>query len=48
MSGDVDAQLLHNRDRFRPDAAWLGSGAEDLEAVSGVVAQQTLGHLAPG
>jgi hypothetical protein len=48
VTGNVDAQFLHGGNGFGPDVAWLGSGAEHLEAIPGIVTQQAFGHLAPG
>jgi hypothetical protein len=39
MAGNVDAQLAHDGDRFRPNLAWPGPGAEYLETVARVVPQ---------
>ena len=48
VAGDVDAKLLHDRDGFGTDAAWFRTCASDFEAVSKVVAQKALRHLATG
>src|SRR5580658_3875575 len=46
MAGDIDANLLHYRDRFRTNTARLGARAGHFEEVAGIVAQQPLSHLA--
>jgi hypothetical protein len=48
MAGNVDAQLAHDRYRFRPNVTWLSSGAEYLETFPRVVAEKAFRHLAPG
>ena len=48
VAGDVDPELRHHGDGFRPHAARAGSGAENLEAIAGVVTQQAFRHLAAG
>ena len=42
VARNVDAQLVHDSDGFRPNVTWLGSGAEYLEAVPRVVPQTGL------
>jgi hypothetical protein len=38
VAGDVDAQFAHDGDCFGTNVAWVGSGAEDFEAIASVVA----------
>src|SRR5687768_10429282 len=46
MSGNIDSDLAHRFDRFRPDASWRDAGARNLETIAGHVSQQALCHLA--
>src|SRR3974390_929112 len=46
LAGNIDAQLAHDFDRFRTNAARPGPSAECLEEVSRVMSQQAFGHLA--
>src|ERR1035438_6224321 len=48
MARNIEAQLPHHRDGFRPDAAWICAGAFHVEAIACVVTEQSLGHLAAG
>jgi hypothetical protein len=48
MSGDVDSNLLHDLNRFRPDPCRLCPGAFDFEAVAGIMPEDAFRHLAPG
>ena len=48
LAGNIDAQLPHGGNCFGSNLTRLGSGAEHLEAIAGVVTQEAFGHLAPG
>ncbi len=48
MPRDVDAQLLHHRDGFRPNSAGFRPSTEDIEAVVCVMAQKPFSHLTTG
>src|SRR4051794_27773637 len=48
MATDVYAELAHGSDRFRAHRARLHAGALNLKRFAGIVAQEPLGHLAPG
>jgi len=47
VHGNIDAQFLHDGDRFRSHLAWLRSGAFDLEVLPFVMAQQAFSDLRP-
>src|SRR6266850_5431925 len=46
LQRDVDPDLAHHGDRFRPDVRGRHAGAERLHAIAEVVADQPLGQLA--
>jgi len=46
MIRDVNANLLHYLDRVWPDVTWVQAGAENLEAITSFVSQESLSHLA--
>src|SRR5271165_4217580 len=48
VRAQVDAKFLHDGDRLRANCGRIHASAEDFEAVTRVVAQQALGHLAAG
>src|SRR6476469_6453919 len=48
MPGKINPQLLHRGYGLRPDNAGFGAGALHIEAITGIMAQQSFGHLAPG
>jgi hypothetical protein len=47
LAGDVDASLRHDGNCFRTDATRLRAGREDCDAIAGMVAEKTFGHLTP-
>ena len=46
MGRDVDAALAHDGDSQRMKFTGSGAGAENLDAITGEVAQPAFGHLA--
>src|SRR5579862_4637327 len=48
MPGNVNAELVHDSDRFRPHHAGPGARTLHFEAVPRVVPEQTFRHLAAG
>src|SRR3954447_4851208 len=48
MAGDVDSNLLHDGDCFRPDAGCPSTGALDFKLVSAICPKEPLSHLTPG
>src|SRR2546426_2635557 len=46
MTGDIDPNLVHDRDCLGPDKAWRNPGAEYFKAIAGQMTQQAFGHLA--
>ncbi len=48
LPADIDAQLTHRGNGFRPHLTGLGTGALDLIHVARIMPQQSFGHLAPG
>src|ERR1039458_3769443 len=45
VTRNVDTDLFHNGNRFRPYRAWFGAGAEDLETPAAFSSKQPLPHL---
>ncbi len=49
MAGDIDAKFVHDLNRFGSYShCGVDASAEDFEAIAGVVAEQSFGHLAAG
>jgi hypothetical protein len=48
VTGDVDAELFHDGDRFRPHMPRSCTRTLKLEAISRVMSQQSFSHLASG
>src|SRR5579863_5564306 len=46
VAAQVDANFLHDGNRFRTDFRRVHARAEDLKAIAGIVPEQALGHLA--
>ena len=48
VSGNVDPDFPQHRDRFSPDEGRMRAGADDLDPVPEVVAEQSFRHLISG
>jgi hypothetical protein len=47
VAGNIDLDLVHDFDRFRPDIRWPSACAKRFEPIPCDVPEQPFGHLAP-
>jgi hypothetical protein len=48
VAADINAQLTHHADGFRPYDPGLCAGAFHFKLAAGIASQQGFSHLAPG